>query len=109
MSIIQHGTGKIFATWFVYGSDGKATWFVVPDGAWFSAKEYRGAIYRTTGPDYAACTTTSCPVRFNPASVTTQSVGTIQLDFHPASASSAAAVITIDGKTIVKGLQRQSF
>lgn len=50
LNIVQHGSGIIFATWFVYGQDGRPTWYVVPEGQWRTPSEYRGPVYRTAGP-----------------------------------------------------------
>jgi len=109
LNVVQHGSGKIFATWFVYGADGKATWFVVPDGAWQTTTQYRGLIYRTTGPSFQDCTIEACPVPFNPALVNVSLVGEMVLSFHPSLANVGAVVMTIDGQSISKNLQRQSF
>jgi hypothetical protein len=109
MNLMQHGSGVIFATWFVYGADRKATWFVVSDGSWTSPTEFIGTIYRTTGPNYADCTVGSCPQPFDPRAVGVTVAGTLVLDFSPTSANFALASLTIDGVTIQKNLQRQPF
>lgn len=109
LNIIHHGLGKIFATWFVYGADRAATWYVIPDGEWVSPTEYRGAIYRTSGPYFAECADSSCATPFNPALVTRTAVGSASLTFNPFSSDSASASFTIDGRTTSKLLTRQSF
>lgn len=109
LSLIHHALGQIFATWFVYGADGKPTWYVMPGGQWQSTRQFQGSIYRTTGPDHAACTLQSCPVPFNPALVTATSPGFLQLRFSPDSPHAAQAIFFIDGRFIIKGLRRQAF
>lgn len=109
LNVMHHGLGRIFATWFVYGSERKATWYVVSDGSWVTPLEYRGIVYRTSGPDVAECTTVSCSRPFDPSLVTRDAVGTMTLSFHPTVATSASVSFTIDGKTINKSLQRQPF
>lgn len=101
LNIMQHGSGIIFATWFVYGSDGRATWYVVPEGQWFSPSEYRGPVYRTTGPSFDG--------PFNPATVTRTLVGSVIFGFDRYSTNSMTAFFTIDGAMTTKQLQRQGF
>src|SRR5258707_15859904 len=68
VNIMHHGTGPLFATWFVYGADGKATWYVVPGGRWTAYGEFRGSIYKTTGPPFTLCAPrTPCNPSFDPA------------------------------------------
>ncbi len=53
LSIVQHPTRVIFAVWFTYGADGKATWYVLPSGTWTSANVYSGTLYAVTAPPYS--------------------------------------------------------
>lgn len=101
LNIMQHGSGIIFATWFVYGPDGKPIWYSVPEGSWFSPSEYRGPVYRTTGPAFDG--------PFDPATVTRTLVGSVVFGFDRYSANSMTAFFTIDGRTTFKQLQRQGF
>lgn len=100
-NIIQHGTGKIFATWFVYGSDGKPTWYVIPDGEWVTYTEYQGPVYRATGPYFDG--------PFDPAAVSRTLVGSASISLSDFDYTVAGVRFVIDGKTTQKGLRRQSF
>jgi hypothetical protein len=109
MSIIQHGTGPIFATWFVYGAEGRPTWYVVTGGEWFSESEFRGQLYRTTGPQFLLCSPgTNCNPAFNPSAVNMQLVGQAQFGFHSDN-STAFVNFTIDGLLFQKTLERLRF
>jgi hypothetical protein len=46
--VLQHGP-TLFALWFTYDAQGKATWFAMPEGFWLDANTYQGRIYRPTG------------------------------------------------------------
>ena len=72
LNIVQHASGKLFITWFVYGSDGRPVWYVMPDGAWTKWYSYSGDIYRTSGPALAQA--------FDPKAVKATRVGTGRLD-----------------------------
>jgi hypothetical protein len=98
INIVQHPSGDLFATWFVYGPDGKPTWYVVPGGQWKDQWEYDGTVYRTRGPVLGA---------FDPAAVERIAVGTAQLFFN--SHDSAALRITVDGQKIERALTRQPY
>jgi hypothetical protein len=100
-NIIQHGSGIIFATWFNYGPDGKPIWYVIPEGQWSRPSEYRGPIYRTTGPEVRET--------FDPAAVTRTLAGSAVLSFEAADSTRMTAVLTVDGRTVTKRLQRQAF
>jgi hypothetical protein len=41
---------SLFALWFTYDADGKATWFVMPAGTWTNHSQYDGKLYRAQGP-----------------------------------------------------------
>jgi hypothetical protein len=97
-NVVQHGTGTIFATWFVYGADNQPQWYVMPEGHWVSPVGYEGPIYRTTGPDFSAA--------FDPSKVTRTPVGSGALTF---AYGGLLLNLTVDGQTVRKMLQRQSF
>jgi hypothetical protein len=110
INIIQHGTGPIFATWFMYGADGKPTWYVVPGGQWASFGEFRGQVYRTTGPAFPLCTSSiDCDPPFNPASVTVQLVGQAVFGFITHDSTKANVTLIIDGRIFQKSVERQPF
>lgn len=101
LNIVQHGSGIIFATWFNYSPDGKPIWYVVPEGHWVRTVEYRGPIYRTTGPPVGPS--------FNPSFVTRTLVGDVVFQFSPFDSMRMTASFTVDGTTFSKELQRQGF
>jgi hypothetical protein len=101
LNIIQHGSGIIFATWFNYGPDSKPIWYVIPEGQWTRASEYRGPIYRTTGPEVGGT--------FNAAAVTRTLVGNAILSFDPMDSTRLTAILTVDGRTVSKQVRRQAF
>ena len=47
ISITQQA-GILFGAWFTYGADGRATWYVMPNGTW-NGTTYSGPFYSTTG------------------------------------------------------------
>jgi hypothetical protein len=87
----------IFATLFVYGSDQSARWYVASDLEGTSTT-FSGALYQTTGPYFGAPWTTKGPV--------TQ-VGTMTLTFG--SNTTATLSYTVNGVTVVKSIQRQTW
>ena len=94
-----HQGDVLFATWFTYGTDGKAWWLVLsasrmPDGT------YAGAIYETSGPAFSAAA-------FDPAAVTTTAIGTGTLSFRDA--DNGAFRYTIRGVEQTKYITRQVF
>lgn len=99
LDIAQHSDGQLFATWFVYAADGSPLWYVVPGGRWSHAVEFDGDIYRTTGPALGAT--------FDPNAVTRTKAGSASFLFGVN--GQLTAIFTIDGVTIRKILQRQSF
>lgn len=102
VSIHQHSTDVIFAVWFVYGSDGNPLWYVMPTGTWLSQQNYRGPIYRTTGP--------ALRDRFDPARVGVTQVGMGTFRFSNISGGIALFEYEIDGApTVSRSLQRQPF
>lgn len=101
INLVQHPSGVIFATWFVYGPDGKPIWYAIPDGDWANPTEYRGAIYRTTGPYFGG--------PFDPATVTVTPVGNAIINFVSWDFDRASFHFTVDGVTVTKLIQRQSF
>jgi hypothetical protein len=103
LNVIQHGSGVIFATWFVYGADGKPTWYVMPDGQWNTANEYTGRVYRTTGPPPSAA--------FDPSTVTRTQVGyaTLTFNVNGLGIQQAMVVMNLDRGRIAKFITPQSF
>ena len=98
-SFVQHGSGNIFGTFFIYASDGSATWYVLPGGQWTTPLEFHGDVYQTHGPLLDS---------FDPHTVNVTLVGsaTIVFDVDP---NKASVFLTIAGKTVQKAIQRQTY
>ena len=101
VSIVQHGTGAIFAVFFLYDQDREPAWYVVPGGQWIQPTQFTGAVYRTAGPAFGAT--------FNPADVTVTSVGTATFEFSGNDPDRATLNLAIEGRTIQKAIHRQAF
>jgi hypothetical protein len=103
LSLSQHPSTNLFAAWFVYGSDGRPTWYVLPNGTWsfssFTLNTYSGQVYKTSGPYYGG--------PFLPANVVVTPVGTAQLKFSDY--SHGTFTYTIDGVSGSKAIERQPF
>ena len=100
----QHDT--IFATFFVYGADGRARWYVASDmrGNGAPADQltiFQGTLYEAT----AAGAVTNAP--FNPAAVTRRAVGSAT--FQYSSPTRGIISYTIDGVTVSKDVRRQTW
>jgi hypothetical protein len=98
-SFVQHGSGNIFGTFFIYASDGTATWYVMPGGQWTTALEFHGDVYQTRGPVLDS---------FDPHGVNASLVGSAIIDFD-VNLGRASLFLTIGGKTIQKAIQRQTY
>lgn len=110
INMIQHGSGVIFATWFIYGTDGKATWYVIPEGRWTAeGVQYVGPIYRTTGPEFCFDGQFCRVTGFDPASVTRTLVGEGKISIFGSNFERAIITMTIDGKTLTRQVRRQPF
>jgi DNA-binding beta-propeller fold protein YncE len=98
---MAHQGNTVFATWFTYDLDGNPLWLVVPNAARTSEREYRGDVYRTTGPAYNAAA-------FDPAAVRSSVVGnvTISVQDDPNRALLSGTVL---GTFIHKGIDRQVY
>jgi hypothetical protein len=96
--VIQSNTFQ-FLAFFIYGSDGKPTWYTaqLTDNG---AGAYTGAVYLTTG--------TYFPLPWNPAQLTLSAVGTAT--FQPIDGYHATFTYTINGVgTVTKTVQRQTL
>jgi hypothetical protein len=89
--------GLLFVMWYLYGSDGKATFLQLAGP--MTGNRLQGQLYRTTGPAPSA--------NYNPALVTVAPVGAASIQFT----SDNAAVFTYsyEGRTGSINLQRYSF
>lgn len=94
----------IFMTLYVYGPDGRASWFVAPDlrPVVFVAPgdpTWQGTLYRVTGPWFGG--------PFDPAAVAATATGTATLSFPTPSAGTLG--YTVGGASVTKQIQRQGW
>jgi endo-chitodextinase len=101
LTLTHHGD-KLFGVWYVYDTDGKPLWVVMPDGLFSNGgRTFSGAIYRTTGPAYR-------DPDFLPSRVATVAIGSAKLDFA-ADEASATVTYTIAGVSSTKSISREPF
>jgi hypothetical protein len=105
MNVIQQNA-TLFITMFVYGADGKPTWYVASDTRLVSgsASKYTGPLYATTGPYFGGA--------FNPASVNVRQVGTLTFDGTCTNCdiyTNMRLTYTVDGVTVTKAVQQQTW
>jgi photosystem II stability/assembly factor-like uncharacterized protein len=101
---IAQQAGTLFAVWYTYSNDGRATWLVMPGGNW-SGNTYSGALYATTGSAWLGTT-------YNPSALGVTQVGTLSFDFASANAATMRYAFTsgpFAGTTQTKQIVRQSF
>ncbi len=89
----------IFATMFVYGADGKPTWFAagLEKGFYTSGPTFSGDLYATTGPYFGGS--------FDPDAVTRRKVGT--MTFVLLGANDGSLTYSVDGQFVSRSVQRQ--
>lgn len=94
----------IFVTMFVYASNGQPTWFVGPATAYTGLSNgiasFTGPLYATNGPYFGAAT-------FDPNAVSNRQVGAVS--FAAGQVSSGAISYTVDGVSVTKSIQRQTW
>jgi hypothetical protein len=104
VNLIQQ-SDTLFATFFIYGADGRARWLVASDMKGDGAPtdqplHFRGRLFETTGP-----VVTSAP--FNPAAVVRRDVGDVTFEFvRP---NFGTITYTVDGVTVSKQIRRQTW
>jgi hypothetical protein len=97
LQMINTGT-YIYATIYVYGTDGKPVWF--GGGLNLTAAPvvtYDGNLYAATGPYFGGV--------FNPAAVQVRQVGT--MTFTGVTVNTAVLTYSVDGVVVTKNIQRQ--
>jgi hypothetical protein len=99
LNITQNDEGQIFATWFVYGADGKPMWYHVPDGRRTSERDFTGPVYRSTGPDIRGV--------FDASKVDRVPAGTATFSFFDY--ARGFAIFDLDGQRILKEIRRLEF
>jgi hypothetical protein len=94
----------LFITLFVYGQNNQPTWYVGSavqyQGLQNGQFTFTGSLFQTTGPYFGAGT-------FNPANVTNRQVGSIT--FRTGTSTTATITYTVDGVSVTKNVQRQTF
>lgn len=96
VNIIQQ-SDILFLTLFVYGTDGRPTWYVGPATAATSGSTFSGPLFATTGPWFGS--------QFNPSAVVPRPVGSVTVTLT--SPSSANLSYTVDGITVNKAIVRE--
>ena len=99
--LFHHPTHQMFGTLFVYGTDGRPTWYVIPAGQFVDATRFEGQLYRATGPYFGG--------PFNPSQVQPIAAGSAIIIFDQYNLDKASLTFVIDGVTFNKFVQRQSF
>jgi hypothetical protein len=91
----------LFGTLFVYGPDGKPTWFVASDlePSPSGSVSFTGPLFTTTGPPFSA--------PWDPALRTNQQVGTATFTLN--SVNAGTFVYTVNGAVVTKNVVRQSW
>jgi hypothetical protein len=103
MNIVQQGS-IVFVTLFVYGPDGKPTWYVAPDAQQFAEDSsgnpaFRGPLYKTTGPWLGGS--------FDPTKVGVQVVGNVVIE--PRAGGRLLLAYEAEGARVEKEVSRQTF
>lgn len=102
VNVIQQGD-TLFATFFVYGADGTARWYVASGltlaEATSGTPTFTGKLYQTTGPYFGGA--------FDPGNVGVAEVGTATFTFS--STSTASLSYTVGGTTVSKQVTRQTW
>jgi mono/diheme cytochrome c family protein len=102
LNLTHHKSGSdgVFGVLYLYASDGRPTWFTIPDGKWETTTRFKGTVFRTSGPTPATAT-------FNSALVRAANVGTATVTFSSANAGSIT--YSVNGQTITKAVARLAF
>jgi hypothetical protein len=96
MNMVQTGS-YIFATLYVYGTDGRPTWYVADLDYVESADNYSGSLYATIGPYFGG--------PFNPASFAYRQAGT--MTFTALTVFTGTLSYVVDGVAVNKAIERQ--
>jgi uncharacterized protein (DUF1800 family) len=99
---LTHHNDKLFGVWYVYDTDRRPLWVVMPDGEFSNdGKTFTGSLYRTTGPAYR-------DPAFSPGRVSAAVVGRATLTFS-ADENTATVTYTINGAGNTAVVTRQPF
>ena len=103
INLVQQA-GAVFAVWYTYGTDGKPTWFVLPDGTW-AGNTYSGTMYSTTGSAWLG-------VVYNKNLLAAAIAGTLSFNFANANNATMNYSFTAGpfaGTTQAKSIVRQPY
>ena len=103
INLVQQA-GAVFAVWYTYGTDGKPTWFVLPDGTW-AGNTYSGTMYSTTGSAWLG-------VAYNKNLLAAAIAGTLSFNFANANNATMNYSFTAGpfaGTTQAKSIVRQPY
>jgi hypothetical protein len=91
---------KLFGAWFVYGADGKPTWYTIQPGSWTNSTTYSGVVVKATGPAFGGIGPLA-------GGVTPALAGNATITFT--SYDTATITGTVDGQAVNKSITRQVF
>jgi hypothetical protein len=97
---IIHQREILFATFFVYGADQKAHWYVASNVASTGGNTFTGELYETTGPWLGAPT-------FNPGAVAARTAGNVTIAFS--ARNRGTLTYNVDSTTVTKSIERNTF
>jgi hypothetical protein len=97
LSIAQGAEGQVFAAWFTYDAQARATWMVMPQATWQSPTVLEGALVRTEGSAWNAS--------YDRTRFALAQAGELRIEF--ARDGTATATFTVDGQAVVKAIRRQ--
>jgi len=98
---LQRQGDVMFATLFIYGNDGSATWLSASDVRATDAAQtsWSGKLYRTHGNAFTSA--------FDSSSVAVSEVGTLRIDFT--GAKGGTLTYSVDGASVVEPIERITF
>ena len=102
-NLIQQ-SNAVFATFFVYGADGRARWYVSSDMRGDDPGGgqpiiFRGSLYETNGPVVGRT--------FDPAMVSRRQAGNVTFEYHRP--NEGILTYTVDGNAVSKRVTRQTW
>jgi hypothetical protein len=95
----DHQRDFLFATWFIYDSEGKPRWVVGQLDSAGSGAEFTGPVFRTTGTPFDV-------VPFNPSGTMVVQVGSARVQVS--GDNDVTLTYSIEGKSVTKSITRQA-
>lgn len=74
LSLHQSRFHALFGALYVFGSDGRSRWYTLGSGQWLTSTSWRGQVFESQGPFWAA-------PGWDPSAVRHDAVGTVEFDF----------------------------